>query len=127
MSAKTLSTNGIAEYSRLLAKENTRLIKEAGKHMGVDTVDAMLTMFLMYYVESLVSDTLQLEGPEPETNAEKEVIYSKLQRRYKIMKMSIQSGVADAFKTAVSKITKKQVDYYCTVDMVPEPQNKLPC
>lgn len=124
--SKILKLSNIEAYSTVLARENIKLITDAGLPGGKDVQDTMLASFLTQYVEGLLTNVLmENRGDKTAPNPQ---AYEKTSKAYNTLKSQIQNSVADGFNKALQKFSgKDDIDYFCQVLPSPPVANKLVC
>jgi hypothetical protein len=113
----------LEEFVRPLSNETAKILSGIGTNKELDTQMNILSAYTSYFLEKVIYDTLAADTGE--RDPEKEVQVAS--QRYALLKHHIQSGVASAFRRAFIRYTGSQdIDYYCQINPVPEPENKLP-
>lgn len=116
--------NWIDEFSKFIAEESLKLTKTVGKPKGIKASKKLMVRFLKFYVEALVFQSL-VEYKERDLvgyNA-----YQFTRANLMSVKVAIQEEVARGFEDAFLRYSGQLVEYYVTVDEVPEPKNKEVC
>lgn len=120
-----LRIENLEEFSRLLAKENLRLMKDTGNPLGEEYTQAIVSSFLTHLVDSVITDALYEHNDNKSLSREQ--LYQKVERSLNVAKNLVQNSVADGFSKALTKWTKQTQEYYCVVKPSPPPVNKLAC
>lgn len=115
--SKTLDLNvWIDSYSTYMADEALKLLRAKGDRKGPEVYRALCLNFIMKILGSVILETLQ-ERPANVKDNEEMIEYNK--KVFGELKMSTQDVVAMAFHTALSHYSGKNVDYFCTIKVVP--------
>lgn len=90
-----------------------------GPHAQLGLMETLISGLIASYATMALPEKPDSRLP-PDKNKE---IATK---RYKELKDNLEAAIATGFGTAVQAATKWDIEYYCVLKMVPEPQNKIP-
>lgn len=116
--------NWVDEFSKFIAEESFKLTKAVGKPKGIKTTKRMMTRFLKFYVETLVFSSL-VEYKERDLTPQSAYKFTK--ENLLSVRAAVQEEVARGFEDAFHKYSGQLVEYYVTINEVPEPKNKEVC
>lgn len=112
----------IAQFTKFLSTETYKLIKITAKSKGGrDTLSRMVGSSIKYLIEAAVTDTLK-DSLDPKLD--KLGAYNMAVRNLTDFKQYIQIDVADGFTLAMTKFSKKNIEYYCLIKPIPEMPTK---
>ena len=112
-------TDFVDEFSEVLVVETFKLMAAKGKTVGNDIALAFLSKFVGVYIHQALSDP----GVDLITSQEK---YEHAAECFKQAKEDVTHMVAVGVGGAMKAFSGKDVEYYCTLRVMPEPVNKLP-
>jgi hypothetical protein len=124
MTKNIIMDNWVDEFSKFIAEESFKLNKTVGRPKGLKTTKRLLTRFVKFYVEYLVMDSL-VEYKERDLKGSR--AYEFTRANLSSVKIAIQEEVARGFEDAFQKYSGQLVEYYVTINEVPEPKNKEVC
>jgi hypothetical protein len=117
----------LEETADVLAKETIKLIK----HHKKPTSDFNLSEVLFYvYVEKFVGALVEnaLTAHQSDPNMTDYQRYTFSSEKFKIVKTNLQNEIARGFEQGFKKFSGiEPPEYMCTISLVPDPMNKLPC
>lgn len=125
MSKRVISLDEWADqFSMEVAQEIYKTVDGIEKDKRGTLHKKLPAAFLNRFIAYTVYKTLQERPSYVRTNKE---AYEFTMKNFNDMKAKIQEAVAIGFETAMSQYSGKTLEYSCTIAMVPEPSNKLPC
>lgn len=106
------------KIARDLALETYKLIASALPSEDILTLNQVLASFLGHFVEHTVKETLYAITPYmlTEDAQHKEVV-----KHFNALKIDIADNVAKGYTRASVEFSNMDVEYYCTIKLVPEP------
>lgn len=125
MSKNIIMDNWVDEFSRFMALECFKLVNTVGSPKGKKARKALMVKFLRHYIDALVTSSLTEHKVGDELSVTK--AYTLTRQNLLDVRQGIQEEVANGFSEAVKKYTGHYVDYYVTINEVPEPKNKEVC
>ena len=108
----------IDEHAAVMAKENIKILKMVTKNKGFNATNGLITRFLGEYVSQMLNHVLDISEL---ADLDEEEQYEVVSNRFASMKLEIQNEVADAFKVTLYQHSGKSIDYYVSINLVPEP------
>jgi len=107
------------EFSQMLVDETFKLLDAQTKN-GKAATKEVASIFVARFTGVLLYRTLTDSNDIKDKNE----LYLHTSKNFSDLKSKLQDAVAAGFSGAMSKFTKKHVEYYCQVKPVPEPINK---
>lgn len=111
--------NFVDEFSQNLANETFKLVKTWEKKKALD--GNITSKFISNFVEMIVLDSLN-KYKETKLLDEQEM-YKFTKENFNVTKANVQMAVSTAFERAFNIYANRKVEYYCLVNLVPEPIN----
>lgn len=110
-------------FAEKMAVETLRIFTAQGTKYGADVTKELTMKFVSEVTKALLLTILKGDGSEigPVYKAEAIIADFKSTRR------AMASKIGDAFSSAMTEFSGHHVDYYCEINIVPEPTNKMPC
>ena len=71
--------------------------------------------------------TYKVLTERPSTVKTKKEAYEYTMKAFNAYKISLQNTIAQGFQGAMTEFSGKELDYMCTIKLVPEPINTKPC
>lgn len=113
----------LEEFVRPLSGETVKILAELGNNKELDTRARILSAYVSFYIENIIYGALVSQegaGLNPKDT------YQKTAEEVGTLKHYVQLGVGSAFKRAFARYTgNANVDYYCQINPIPEPENNL--
>lgn len=126
MSDKKSKIQTLDESVKILSKhivsEMFRIIESQEDKIGEKATDALCMQVLASYIGNLTYNILT-EDLEVSKKDKMEAVFNN----FKSLKGQVQEAVAAGFTGAMTRFSGKDTEYYCTINMIPEPVNKQPC
>lgn len=122
---KSSTDDWIDQFSDKLAAETMNTLITQGNMRGSGVAHKAFVVFVARLIGLAVWKSLNLKT-KIENPTDKQQ-YQFTSDNYRDMKVSVQNAVAAGFTAAFKSFTSKEVEYYCDINPVSEPLNKLPC
>lgn len=106
--------------TKYIADETIRLLKVSA--LDEKNAKDMYYQYLTVYLEKVIS-LVMLEHTEK--NIDNQSKYMLTKDNYLKLKESVADSVTIAFETAINKFSGTNLEYYCTINIIPEPANKV--
>lgn len=118
-----LLDNFVDEFAQTLANETFKLIHATGekKHLQND----ITSRFVSYFLENTILYTLNKYADSKQLTEEEMYTYTK--EDFAAVKYQLQNAIAKGFEQAFQLHANKRPEYYCAINLVPEPLNKKAC
>ena len=112
----------VDDFAGAISDNTVEMLFTQGNGIGTNTTNLLINSFLFYYLHKVLLDTLmhRAKGLTPEE------AYKNVSKDFLEMKSSIQETIGQSFHSALSTFSGRPVDYYCQINIVPDPINKLP-
>lgn len=111
----------IEGFTEKLAKESLVLITSYVGTKNETIAKKLYNKFLQAIIKQIIYTALSKYADKNLSNKAK---YDLTYPEYQSTKRDVQDSIAMAFESAFREFTNKNVEYYCTIDIVPEPTNK---
>jgi len=122
MTKKLNNEDWVDDISSLLAKESIELLLTQGENRGEGLGELLIINFIAKFVGMTVLTTLKSEPVEKKASNKDKCKF--VMENYAGLKSEMQEAIAAGFAGAFESFTGKPVDYYCTIQPVPEPTSK---
>lgn len=124
--SKSSDIEAFAEtFSKKINTEVFSMIKDAAQGKGLEYTQELAICFLARFVGITVYTSLT--DKLPSALKTKEDMVKHAVGNFASMKERVQEAVAAGFTGAMKTYTKKEIEYFCAVHVVPPVANKLPC
>lgn len=117
----------LEETALLLSKETLKLIKNHKKPKSdFDLNDVLVYVYVEKLIAQLVEGALSSHESFPSMNNQQR--YDHSVEKFKIVKINLQNEIARGFEQGFKLFNNTVApEYLCSISVVPEPLNKLPC
>jgi hypothetical protein len=107
---------------RFITNETVLLLSHVNKKNPLD-VD-VIAQFIYNFTSAIMTKALRSADKAAMSDADKFKAVSTL---FTKLKMTFQEQTALGFGKAMTDLTGKQVEYVCTINIMPKAKNTLPC
>lgn len=113
----------LKDFSAFLAIESLKLLKIQGaKAGGQVAVNLLIGTFLSSYIDTLVTQCLQLT---PNTIMNEEENYQFASQNFLALKQLIQSSVGRGLTSGIEKFSPAKLEYICELTVLEDIKNRI--
>lgn len=107
----------IESFSTFMADEALKVLRAKSQDKGIEAYKALSLSFISRILGTVVLETLQDRPLHIDPNSEEMAAYNL--RVFSELKRATQDAVAMAFTVATQHYSRKDIEYYCELKIVP--------